>query len=48
MSDFGNLLKEVDRGRNGESKWIPIGHEKLGNHIGIGGKIYTLVGGTSG
>ena len=48
MSDFDHLLLEVDKGIEGKSKWMPIGHDKLGEHIGVGGKIYTLIGGNSG
>lgn len=48
MTDFGQLLKQVEDGIEGKSKWIPIGYDKLGSHIGIGQKIYTLIGGNSG
>ena len=48
MTDFSQLLKQVEDGIEGKSKWIPIGYDKLGSHIGIGQKIYTLIGGNSG
>lgn len=48
MSEFNDLLTEIDLGRSGKSKWLPIGHERLGEHIGIAKKIYTLIGGNSG
>ncbi len=48
MSSFDNVLQEVEVGMSGGSKWIPIGHDKLGEHIGVGQSIYTLIGGNSG
>lgn len=43
-----DLKQSVVDGIDGKSIWIPIGFPKMGQHLGIGQKIYTLVGGQSG
>ncbi len=48
MSDFNDLLGEIDKGREGKTRWIPLYHTKLSQHIGIGKRIYTIIGGGSG
>ena len=46
--DIINLKKAVDDGIAGNSIWLPIGFNKMGSSVGIGQKIYTIVGGMSG
>jgi len=43
-----NLKKAVDDGIAGNSIWVPIGFPKMGESVGIGQKIYTIVGGMAG
>lgn len=42
------LKQAVDDGIAGKSIWIPIGFPKMQQHIGIGQRMYTIVGGQSG
>lgn len=42
------LKNTVDNGIAGNSIWVPIGFPKMGESVGIGQKIYTIVGGMSG
>lgn len=42
------LKQAVDDGIAGNSIWVPIGFTKMGESVGIGQKIYTLIGGASG
>lgn len=42
------LKKAVDDGIAGKSIWVPIGFPKMGESVGIGQKIYTIVGGQAG
>lgn len=46
--DIIDLKKAVDDGIAGKSIWVPIGFDKMGKSVGIGQKIYTVIGGMSG
>lgn len=48
MANFDDLLNEVDKGRKGQSIWLPLGFSKMGQHIGIAKRINTIVGGAAG
>jgi hypothetical protein len=48
MSIFNNVQDNIDDGRAGNTLWIPIGFPKIGEHVGIIPKTYTLLGGNSG
>ena len=48
MGKFTDLKEEIDRGRTGQNVWCPIGFPKMGQHIGISKRMYTIVGGASG
>ncbi len=48
MSYSEEVKREIDRGLNGEVNCIPLAHKKLGEHISINQKMYTLIGGNSG
>jgi len=43
-----DLQKAIDKGREGKSIWIPLHFPKMGQEVGIGKSIYTIVGGMSG
>lgn len=42
------LISEIKRGRDGRTIWIPFGLPKMSQHLGIGQRLYTLIGGLSG
>ena len=42
------LQKQIDNGIDGKSIWIPIVFPKMGESVGIGKSIYTIIGGCSG
>lgn len=42
------LKNEIDKGQAGNSIWVPLHFPKMGQHVGIGKSIYTIVGGMSG
>lgn len=46
--NFDAFLRQVEAGRRGENKWIPIAHRSMRPYIGIGRKMYKLVGGEPG
>ena len=46
--ELRKLQQAVDDGIAGNSIWLPIGFPKMGQHVGIGQKIYTTIGGASG
>src|SRR5210317_1431920 len=48
MSYSEEVKREIDRGINGEVNQIPLTHKKLGEHLSINQKMYTLIGGNSG
>lgn len=48
MSDFDNLLGEIEDGRSGKNKGLPMGFERLNRYISIRKRIYTLVFGSTG
>lgn len=48
ISLFNQLLEYVDRGRIGQNRWIPVPYPRLGQHLGIAKRIYTLIGGAPG
>ena len=43
-----DLQKSIDEGRLGNSVWIPLHFPKMGESVGVGKKMYTLIGGMSG
>lgn len=45
---YSKLKQSIQRGQQGEYPWIPIGMEKMGKHLGIGQRLYHLVGGDPG
>ena len=47
-SNFDILLGEVDSGREGKNKGIPMGFDRLNHYIGLRKKMYFLVGGLTG
>lgn len=47
-SNFENLKAEVDHGRAGRNKGIPMGFDRLNHYIGLRKKMYFLVGGLTG
>lgn len=48
MSIYDSLLHEIQRGREGNNNWIPLGFSKLDNLVGLTKKFYYLIGGESG
>jgi len=48
MANYDDFLNAVDDGIAGKSIWIPIGLERLGEHIGITKRIYTVLAGFAG
>lgn len=42
------LDKAIQSGINKEAIWIELGFDRLGQQVGIGNKIQTIVGGMSG
>lgn len=48
MSDFDDLMGEVERGRNGNNLGLSMGHERLNRYIGIRKRVYSLVFGPTG
>lgn len=48
MSSFDKLKKEVQEGLEGKSGGIPMGFQRLNNHISIRGGMYYLIGGYTG
>lgn len=47
-SPFDDFLKIVEKGRKGENLWIPLGLDSLKNQLGLGQKVYYLLGGEPG
>jgi len=47
-SNFENLKTEIDNGRAGKNKGVPMGFDRLNHYIGLRKKIYFLVGGLTG
>jgi len=45
---YNKLLDLIEKGQKGNYPWIPIGQEKMGRHIGIGKRLYHLIGGDPG
>lgn len=45
---YSKLKNSIKRGQEGKYPWIPIGMEKMGKHIGIGKRLYHLIGGDPG
>lgn len=45
---YSKLKKSIKRGQDGHYPWIPLGMEKMGKHVGIGKRLYHLVGGDPG
>jgi hypothetical protein len=45
---YDDLLGQIDKGLKGKTAWVPIGFPKMGEHIGIGKGIYTIIGGNPG
>jgi len=45
---YDKLKNSIIRGQNNEYPWIPIGMEKMGKHLGIGKRLYHLIGGDPG
>ena len=45
---YSKLLELVERGQKGDYPWIPLGQPKIGRHVGIGKRLYHLVGGDPG
>lgn len=48
MSIFGDLRREVEDGMNGKNSGIPMGFERLNNHISIRKSMLYLIGGYTG
>lgn len=48
MSDFDDLVGEIERGKNGDNHGLSMGHERLNRYIGIRKRIYSLVFGPTG
>lgn len=48
MSFFKSFKNELDKGRNGDNKWIPLVHHKLNKNLIYGSNMYYLFGGLPG
>lgn len=48
MSDFDKLLGEVEDGMSGKNSGIPMGFDRLNNHVSIRKSTYYLIGGYTG
>jgi len=48
LTNFENLRKLVDEGREGKNKGIPMGFDRLNRYIGLRKKMYFLIGGLTG
>jgi len=48
MSDFDDLIRKIDDGREGKAIWIPIGFPKMGKFVGITPNTYSLFAGDPG
>lgn len=48
LSYFQGLKEEVDNGRAGKNKGIPMGFDRLNHYIGLRKKLFFLVGGLTG
>ena len=46
--EIKSLKTAIDDGIQGKSVWVPIGFSKMGESVGIGQRIYTIIGGMSG
>jgi len=46
--NFTNLKQDVDDGRSGKNRGIPMGFDRLNHYIGLRKKMYFLVGGLTG
>lgn len=46
--DIKDVINAINDGRDGNAAWIPLHYPRMGQHIGIGKKIYTLIGGQGG
>lgn len=47
-NEYDNFKEQVIKGIKGDNALIPVGFPKINNHIGIGQKLYILIGGESG
>jgi len=47
-SNFSDLLGDVDDGRAGKNRGIPMGFDRLNHYIGLRKKMYFLIGGLTG
>lgn len=48
MMNFTNLKGDVDDGRSGKNRGIPMGFDRLNHYIGLRKKMYFLIGGLTG
>lgn len=46
--DIKEVINAIDEGRKGNSVWIPLHYQRMGEHLGIGKKMYILIGGMGG
>lgn len=46
--DIKDVISAIDEGRAGNSVWIPLHYKRMGEHLGIGKKMYVLIGGMGG
>jgi len=46
--ELQELQRQIDDGREGKSIWVPLHFPKMGQDVGFGRSIYTMVGGMSG
>lgn len=46
--DIVDVIHAIDEGREGNAAWIPLHYPRMGKQVGIGKKIYSLVGGQGG
>ena len=47
-NDIKDVINAIDNGRDGNSVWIPLHYKRMGEHLGIGKKMYILIGGAGG
>jgi hypothetical protein len=45
---FDRMMNLVEEGRSGKTVWIPLPFNRLSQHLGVGKKIYSLIGGDPG
>lgn len=48
LSNFQMLKEDIDNGRAGKNKGIPMGFDRLNHYIGLRKKMYFLIGGLTG